>query len=249
MMFLTKVSLWDVVEKQLRFKVKSYRGTFTSLMVLQIIGLLFSVGGEGGFSGGSDNFSYAMTDYSSNILFALMMMWSFISAIVITTKAYRFDDYTFVANRMSSHIANIFFICLSSIIGGITFLLASQSIKLVSLFIQDSEIILTQPPTILQLTSGTAATIFYLFLFAAIGYLVGTLVQKSRLFVIILPAGFIGLLFLNVFLAGESDVVVDVGQFFGRETSFLLFAVKVLVVSALAFAASLWMSNRMEVRQ
>ena len=128
-------------------------------------------------------------------------------------------------------------------------MLASQSIKLVIQFIQDSEIIASEPVTVLQLTGGAAATILYLFLFASLGYLVGVLVQKSRLFIIVLPAGFIGLLFLNVFLAADSQVVVDVSSFFGRETSFLLFTGKVLITSALALAVSVWISNRLEVRQ
>ena len=105
MMSLTKVSLWEVVKKQLRFKLKSYRGMFTSLMILQIIGILFSLAGEGGGGGSSSNgFSYDMTYYSSNIMFALIMIWAFISAIIITTRAYRFDDYAFVANRLTSHV-------------------------------------------------------------------------------------------------------------------------------------------------
>jgi len=249
MMYLTKVSLWDVVKKQFRFKLKSFRGMFTSLMILQVMAILFSLGGEGGGGGGSDTFSYDMKFYSGNIIIAFMMIWAFISAIVVTTQAYRYDDYTFVANRLSSHLANILFLGWASVIGGVTFVLASQSLKLSVFFLKDREFVESQPLTVLQMAEGLAATILYLFLFTAIGYLVGMLVQRSRVFMIILPGLLFGSLFLNVLLASESTLVIDIGQFFVRETSFLLFTLKVLLASALAYAISAWISNSLEVRK
>lgn len=222
---------------------------FTSLMILQVMSILFSLGGEGGGGGGSDTFSYDMKFYSGNIIIAFMMIWAFISAIVVTTQAYRYDDYTFVGNRLSSHLANILFLGWASVIGGITFVLASQSLKLSVFFLKDREFIESQPMTVLQMAEGLAATILYLFLFTAIGYLVGMLVQKNRVFIIILPGLLFGSLFLNVLLASESTLVIDIGQFFVRETSFLLFTLKVLLASALAYAISAWISNSLEVRK
>lgn len=222
---------------------------FTSLMILQVMAILFSLGGEGGGGGGSDTFSYDMKFYSGNIIIAFMMIWAFISAIVVTTQAYRYDDYTFVANRLSSHLANILFLGWASVIGGITFVLASQSLKLSVFFLKDREFIESQPMTVLQMAEGLAATILYLFLFTAIGYLVGILVQKNRVFIIILSGLLFVSLFLNVLLASESTLVIDIGQFFVRETSFLLFTLKVLLASALAYAISAWISNSLEVRK
>jgi hypothetical protein len=249
MMYLTKVSLWDVVKKQFRFKLKSYRGVFTSLMMLQIIGILFSLGGEGGGGGGSETFSYDSNYYSGNLILAFMMIWAFISAIVITTQAYRFDDYSFVANRLSSHLSNILFLAWASIIGGVTFLLASQSLKLALLFQKDREFIESQPMTVLQTGEGLGATILYLLLFTAIGYLVGMLVQRNRIFMIVLPALLFGSIFMNVLLESQSTLVIDIGQIFVGETSFLLFLVKVLLASSLLYGAAAWISNSLEVRK
>ncbi len=249
MMSLTKINLWDIVKKQFRFKLKSYRGMFTSLMILQIIGILFSLAGEGGGGGSSDTFSYDMRNYSGNIILAFMMIWAFISAIVVTTQAYRFDDYAFVANRMSSHLANILFLGWASIIGGVTFLLASQSLKLSVLFLQEREFIESQRLSTFQMAEGLAGTILYLFLFTALGYLVGMLVQRSRIFIIILPALFFGSLFINIYFVNESTFVIDIGQLFVSETSFLLFTLKVLLASALAYGISAWISNSLEVRK
>jgi hypothetical protein len=249
MMSLTKINLWDIVKKQFRFKLKSYRGMFTSLMMLQIIGILFSLAGEGGGGGGSDTFSYDMKYYSGNIILAFMMIWAFISAIVITTQAYRFDDYAFVANRLSSHFANILFLAWASVIGGVTFLLASQSLKLSVLFLQEREFIESQRLSTLQTAEGLAGTILYLFLFTALGYLVGMLVQRNRIFMIILPALLFGSIFINVFVGSESTLVIDIGQIFVNETSFLLFTLKVLLASGLAYGISAWISNSLEVRK
>ncbi|WP_226086844.1 hypothetical protein [Mesobacillus sp. S13] len=249
MMYLTKVSLWDVVKKQFRFKLKSYRGVFTSLMMLQVIGLLFSLGGEGGSGGGSETFSYDTNYYSGNFILAFMMIWAFISAIVVTTQAYRYDDYSFVANRLSSHLSNILFLGWASIIGGVTFLLASQSLKLAILFQQNREFIESQPMTVLQMGEGLGATILYLFLFTALGYLVGMLVQRNRIFMIILPALLFGSIFMNVLLESESTLVIDIGQIFVRETSFVLFLIKVLLASSLLYGVAAWISNSLEVRK
>ncbi|CAM3897223.1 ABC-2 family transporter protein [Mesobacillus thioparans] len=248
-MSLTKINLWDIVKKQFRFKLKSYRGMFTSLMILQIIGILFSLGGEGGGGGGSDTFSYDMRNYSGNIILAFMMIWAFISAIVVTTQAYRFDDYAFVANRLSSHLANILFLGWASVIGGVTFLLASQSLKLSVLFLQEREFIESQRLSTLQMAEGLAGTILYLFLFTALGYLVGILVQRSRIFIIILPALFFGSLFVNAFFASEPTLLIDVGQIFVREASFLLFLFKAVSSSIIAFGFAIWISNSLEVRK
>ncbi|MEH7883974.1 hypothetical protein V7654_06575 [Bacillus sp. JJ1609] len=248
-MYLTKVSLWDIVKKQFRFKLKSYRGMYTSLMILQVIAILFSLGGTGGGGGSTDNFSYDLKDYSGILIFTFTLIWAFISAVVVTTHAYRNDDYAFVANRVSSHLSNILYLGLTSALGGVTVMLAGQALKLFVMFNQDIKFISSAPLTVPQIAVGVAAAIMYLFLFSALGYLAGTLVQKSRLFIVILPAALFGLLFLNVFLAKESTLLMDMGLFFINETSFLLFTLKALFTSFLSFGVAVWISNRMEVRQ
>lgn len=249
MMSLPKISLWDIVKKQFRFKLKSYRGMFTSLMMLQIIGILFSLGGEGGGGGGSDSFSYEMKYYSGSFILAFMMIWAFLSAIIVTTQAYRFDDYAFVANRMSSNLANILFLGWASIIGGVTFLLASQSLKLSVLILQEQDYIVNQRLSMLQMAEGLVGIILYLFLFTALGYLVGMLVQRNKIFIILLPALLFGSLFINVIFASESSLLIDVGRIFVKETSFLLFLLKVLFTSAVAFGSAIFLSNNLEVRK
>lgn len=248
-MSLTETSLWEVVKKQLRFKLKSYRGMYTSMMVLQLLAILFSFGGEGSSGGSSGNLSYDLRYFTGNMILAFTMLWAFISAILITTQAYRFDDYTFVANRISSHLSNILFLGVASLLGGITVLLASQSMKLIVLFLQNREYIASPPLTLPQFVLGMAAMVMYIFLFTMLGYLAGMLVQKSKVFVVILPAVFFGALFIDGMLAEQPTLLVSIGKFFGWETSFSLFTLKILTVSALAFAAAVLMSNRMEVRR
>lgn len=248
-MYLTEVSMWSVVKKQFRFKLKSYRGIYTSLMVLQLLAILFSLGGEASSGGGSQNFSYDLRHYGGNMILAFMMIWAFISAVIVTTRAYRYDDFTFVGNRLSSHLANIMFLSVTSIVGGITVLLASQLMKVIVMFYQDWEYIASEPLTFSQFLLGMAAMILYIFLFAALGYLTGTLVQISKVFIVILPAVFFGALIVQGLLTEQSTLLVNIGKFFFWESSFLLAIVKVLLVSSLAFGASMLISNRMEVRK
>lgn len=45
-MSLTEVSLASVVIKQYKYKLKAYLGVFSSLVVLQILGVIFSFSGS-----------------------------------------------------------------------------------------------------------------------------------------------------------------------------------------------------------
>jgi hypothetical protein len=249
MMYLTEVSMWSVVKKQLRFKLKSYRGVFTSLIWLQLLAISFSMGGEASSGGGSQNFSYDLRYYTGNMILAFMMIWAFISAVIVTTQAYRYDDFTFVGNRLSSHLANSMFLSLASVVGGITVLLASQLMKIIVMFFQDREYIASAPLTFSQFSLGMAAMILYIFLFAALGYLTGTLIQISKVFIVILPALFFGGLIVHGMLTQQSTLLLNIGGFFFSEPSFLVLFLKVLLVSSLAFGASMLISNRMEVRK
>ena len=52
-MSLQEVSLYEVVRKQVVYKVKSYTGILQSLMVLQVIGLFIAASGSSGMTGGT----------------------------------------------------------------------------------------------------------------------------------------------------------------------------------------------------
>ena len=48
------------------------------------------------------------------------MIWAFIVGALITSKAYRYDDFSFVTSRLSAHLANIGYMVIVSSLGGLT---------------------------------------------------------------------------------------------------------------------------------
>lgn len=250
MMSLSKPSLINVVKKQYTYKLKSYIQVFSTLIFVQLLAILFSFGGVGMMGSSSDRIEVDIHFFSADIVVAFTMLWAFITAIIITTKAYRNDDFLFVTNRISSNISNLMFLITASFIGGITAMLSSHLMRVIMyFFIGQKSVNGTSVRDVpIELVLGISTTIFYVFLFCAIGYFVGTLVQLNKIFVILLPALFFGILFLGEG-SGNAGVAKFVFEFIFTESSLPLFFAKVIVVSGLLFSSAFVLSNRMEVRQ
>lgn len=245
-MSLTRPSLEKAVQKQFRFKLKSFSGMLSSLLILQLVGLLFSLGGTGSFSLGRD---LSIQYYSVDIVVAFTMLWGFISAILIKTKAYREDDFVFVTNRLSSDLSNIVFLLAVSIVGGVTALLSGYLLKVAVYFLFDATPIihtgLTDAPT--AFLTGVLATILFIFMFSSAGYVIGTLTHFHKVFAYITPVAFIGIIILWYQITGN-QLLLEAGEFYFQETSLWLFTCKILVTAGLLFAGSILISRRLEVR-
>jgi len=249
MMSLNKVTLWEVVKKQYLYKLKAYSGVYTSLMVLQAIALLFAFNAMNSYGTSSESFSIDIKYYSVDIVVGLTMLWAFISSILVTTKAYRNDDFTFVTNRLSGDLSNFAFLGTISLLGAISSLLSTFLLKVMLYFLPSTEVMYfstlqTAPSVIVK---GVLATFLYMFLFAALGYLVGTLVQLHPLVKIVLPVVFFGLLLFGG-LIGRVDIVPSVLGFFFTEASFFLFFIKVIITAAVLLYMSAIIYGRSEVR-
>lgn len=247
MMSLTTLSTGNLVKKQFQYKMKAYIGVFGSLMVIQILAILFSLGGGSGMSGGG---TYALSVniryYSADMVIAFTMLWAFISAILVTTKAYREDDFTFVTNRITANLSNIAFLGIASIIGGITAILSGFLLKTLMYYILDyGQIIgISTTPGIQEFMVGLFATVMLVFLCSSLGYLVGTLVQLSKLFIVVLPVVIFGFE-----ITSSIYPLIPIGEFYFQEQSFIVFLVKILITIAILFSVTGILSNRMEVRR
>lgn len=249
-MSLTKVRLIDVIKRQYQFKLKAYSQVLVSLMILQAIGIVFSLGGTGMTGSSSDILDLEVHYYSADIIIVFTLLWGFSTAMLTTTKGYRYDDFAFVSNRFSSNLSNTLFLLTASVVGGITAILSSYLLKIIIYFFIDHGFVKgleagTNPLTLLM---GIVTTSLYIFLFCSIGYLVGMLVQRSKLFIVLLPAFFFG----SIMFAesrGEEGIIAAVYHFFFTESSLILFMVKIIVTILLFFACSFVLSNRMEVKQ
>ncbi|QWC23755.1 hypothetical protein KJK41_05240 [Bacillus haikouensis] len=248
MMYLAEVKAWDIIKKQYRYKLKSYFGVFTSLVVIQLLAILFSFNGTGMSGGSSASLDYEVHYLTSDVLQVFMMIWAFITSVLITTKAYRFEDAVFVTNRWISHLSSILFLFTASVFAGITVYLAGHLFKVIRFMVKEHSSIIVESVTLSGLLTGVPASILYIFLFASAGYFVGMLVQFNKIFTVVLPVIFVGALILDG-IGGDPTLLVNAGTFFGSETSFGIFLVKILGVSVLLLLGGMGVSSRLGVRK
>lgn len=249
-MSLAETNVSRVAKKLYRYKLKAYMNLFFTMIVLQVMALLFSLGGVGsmfvGFASGAVRLRY----YSSDMLVVFTAFWIFIVAVMITTKEYRDIDFVFVANRLRSNVANIAFLATASMVGGLTAilggsvlrvaiyfsLLGGENIALDNFFLTPWELLITI----------TAATLYFLLL-GAIGYFSGILVQLSKAFIVLLPGIFIGFMIVAV-RSGHASILVDAMSFFLDETSVIVLVTKILLSAGILFFGATALSGRLEVR-
>lgn len=249
MMYLTEVKFADVVMNQFKYKLRAYIGIFSSLLIVQVIGLLLSLGGSSymGTDGGS--FSLNINNYTGNIIIIFTMLWGFISAIIITTKAYRNDDFAFVSNRLSSNLSNICFLVFASLIGGINALLSGYLLKVVTYFLIDDGFVILTKISIKELIVGIFVTCLYIILFSSLGYFIGIIVQLSKWFKILLPVLFIGYLLLGANIGSEPAIFIKIVNYYWYEDSFVVFVLKSIITAIILFGCSIGLSNKLEVKQ
>ncbi|MYL50603.1 hypothetical protein GLV98_13980 [Halobacillus litoralis] len=249
MMSLIEVQTSEVVKKQIGYKWKAYTGVFTSLVVIQILGLLFSLNGSGSMGSGRTGYDVNITYYTADIVVGFTIFWGFLTAFLLTTKAYREDDFAFVTNRKTSTLSTIAFLFMICVIGALTALLSSFALKLLAYFmLPGEEILLTQGvgdvgPWLI----GMLATFLIVFLFSSLGYLAGMIVQLNKMLVIILPVVVVGLMIL-LYRSGF-QVQVYFFEFFFEESNAWLFTLKTLAATTIFYALAVLVSNRLEVKQ
>ncbi|MBD7946294.1 MULTISPECIES: hypothetical protein [Psychrobacillus] len=242
MMFLSNVSLASVVKAQVKFKLQAFIGSFLSLIFIQVLALLLTS------STGTSGTSFNGTEITFNIftldgVFVFVAIWAVFVGNLITTKAYRYDDFSFVSTRLSSNIANIIVLMIVSIIAAVTTFLSTYLLRLYQVVFSKVEFI--KSPGILNEPGETVMTLLLLFILiwmlTSFGYLLGALVQKHKGFIILLPLLFVGL------------VITSLGQniiqyFFIVNGDLWSFMLKVLGVTVIFFIISLVAANRWEVR-
>ena len=236
MMSLTTINLAETVKKQFVFKLKANIDVFSSLVGIQLLAILFSLNGVASMGMGGTNLSVDVKYYSADLVIIFTMLWSFITAITITTKPYRNHDFTFVSNRLSSSLSNILFLLTASFIGSITATLAGNLVKLLVSILFKQELFHFYNGS-LEFVLGIGVTIIYVFFLSSIGYLIGTLVQVSKGFIILIPVVFLGTIFLAASMHTE-PLLIQIFQFYVLESSLLLFILKTLLTTVLFFIAS-----------
>lgn len=245
MMSLTEVNTIDLAKKQFTFKFKAFLGSLISMVTVQILAFLFSFNGVGQMSMGGSTISLSITSYSGSMIIGFTMFWAFVVAVIFTTKPYRYMDFSFVTNRLSSHLSTIALLIAYSIIGSVTSIFSGILLRVVMYFTKDSIIKEHFYLTATDILFSIYVATLYILLFAIIGYFIGMLVQLNRLFIFIVPAIIVGVLIYE----GSSLNTMRSMEFFFKEESILMFSLKVLLTVVVLVCSIIPITNRMEVRK
>jgi hypothetical protein len=246
-MSLATANLMETVKKQFIFKLKANIDAFSSLVGIQFLAILFSLGGSSSYMSSSENLHMQIKYYSADVVIVFTMIWALVTAITITTKPYRNQDFTFVTNRLSSSLSNILFLLAGSLLGAVTAILSRYVTQVIGYF-GFNENLYSAPISIGEIFLGISMSLIYIFCISSIGYLIGTLVQVNKLFSVVVPVLVIGSLFLDAMM-GREPFLIKLFQFYVMESSVVFFTLKMIGTSAVFFLASISILNRMEVRR
>ncbi|MDG5787234.1 hypothetical protein QA612_06990 [Evansella sp. AB-P1] len=244
-MYLTETNVLETTKILYKYKLNAYLNALSALMFVQILALFFSFLGVGSMGFGSSTVNLQVTTYSGSMVIVFSLMWAFIISITMTTKPYRNSDFSFVTNRVTSHLSSIAFLITACIFAGVTSMLMGLLLKVIMYFRFGGEIIGSHVG-VTDLFIGISGTVFYLILLSSLGYFVGVLSQLHKMMKFILPIVFFGLLFV---WGPNAKLPSEIVSFFIHESSLFLFILKVVGTSLLFYMVSILISNRLEVRQ
>ncbi|SEN23212.1 hypothetical protein SAMN05192533_110112 [Mesobacillus persicus] len=246
-MSLTTTSLAETVKKQYFYKLKANIDSFSSLVGIQILAILFSLGGISSSGMGGSFVNVNVKYYSPDLVLVFTLIWSFITAVTITTRPYRNHDFSFVTSRLSSSLSNILFLVTASVLGSVTALLSGNLLQMISYLILNEQLYNIGSGAE-HMVLGFVVAFLYLMLIGACGYLIGSLIQVSKLFVLLFPILFIGLLFLEGVVT-NGFIVSNVYKFYAMESVLFLFVGKTVLTAVALFIAAISILNRLEVRR
>ncbi|ODA39874.1 hypothetical protein [Desulfosporosinus sp. BG] len=238
-----EVNLLSISCKQYFYKLKAYSSLVHSLIIVQLIALLFSMGGVLRMSGGNGELSVSVKSYNSNIVIVFSFLWIMFIAVQLNSKPYKKVELPLVTNRLSGNLSNIGCLVTTCLFGGITSSLVGVLLRLITNSTFDRSQIVFNTFFFTDLLLGMFVAILYMLLFSAFGYFIGVLAQLNVAFIIIIPAVILGV--LRVY----TDFSQSVFKFFAFEVSLTIFVLKVIITSTFLFGISIFLSNGMEVNK
>lgn len=249
-MSLKEISLSSITLKHYVYKLKGHSGLVYSLMFVQLLGLLLSMGpGSGSGGSGGDFLSVSVREYSADAILIFSFVWIIVMASLLGSKDYRSMEFSLVTNRISSHLSNILILVTGSVFAGVTSTLMSALHRiLLVITLNPSEFIFGG----LRIASanlllGIFVSSLYMLLLAAGAYLVRMIIELNKSFGIILSLVIIAFVFgtVRIFALNIGNLI----HFYTSESSLGIFVIKVLFTVLVLFGLSIFTSNRMEVKR
>lgn len=244
MMSLVETNIFEITKKQYFFKLNAYFELIFSLVIFQIIGVLFSLGGT---SSQGMNF-VTIVRYSSSVEMFMTISILFAIAVVVQVDKYKKVNQIIVGNKVISSLADIAFLITLCSFGAITATFSGAFLRVLFYFTGSGKNIVSEgfyiSPQVLFIS--IISTFLYAVLFSSLGYLSGALVQFHKIFAIILPAGFIGCIFVSAVNKGFSTIPTDIFNFYCLEASIPIFALKIIITAIVFLFAAVKVTGSLE---
>lgn len=251
MMSYIQLNLKHLVTSQYRFKMKAFIEMLNPLLFMQVIAILFSLGGVGSRGMGNVTGYITVTYMSTEFVLIFTIIWAFIISIQLTMKSYRRQMQAFVYDSRSIVLSDGLFLLTGSAIGAVFTLGSHYILQAIQRFILKKDYVLGLDisPSALDVLFGLIATILIIFTISMIGYFLGTIAQRSVLLAYLVPSLLIGMLLVLLMTGNDQllEIFQSVFSFYFFESNFLLFALKFIGTSLVFFLLSIKLSKDLEV--
>lgn len=238
MMSLNKISVWQNIWQQFKWKLTTYVNWVVTLIVIQLVLLLLTraSSGQGGFGINMVNVNEHMMSLDG--LFIASVIAIFITSINIGNYFTVSDNFSIVTTRMTANISNILFLLFYSIVAAllaVSILYMFAGVKI--LFFSKASFEFILPITLKTLTIFVSFT----WMVGAIGYCISAFYRVTKWSGVIVVA-----LFIYSITQSKWPFVRSTYEFFSANNN-ALFEVKACTLACILFALAMLITDRLEV--
>ncbi|MGE7838428.1 hypothetical protein [Viridibacillus arvi] len=243
-MSLTNKTFAETLQVQVKFKLHAYLGMIVYLIMVQIVGILMSLMGPTGMSSVSSFIDINAEMYTPTVLIFLSNLWAFYVGLLMTRHDQRADIMPFVSTRIMSSIGDVVVLVALAVYAGITAMLSNYVVRIVILLksnkhMLSDENMFSAPEVFIE---NLVAFIFFILCFAAVGYFLGMIAQKSKKVLFIIVAVFFSMLFTSF---GQEILLgtIKIAQF-----GLFSFMGVMIILSATCFIVATFLARNLEVK-
>lgn len=237
-MSLTRPNIWRNIWQQFCWKLSVFGPTIYSIILIQALFTLLTFDGSGMSGGGNGVIAVYEKFYSMDFLLITGVLMFILIGWQLATKKIIDENFTIATTRFTAHASTSLFLLFLGAFSTITALSSVYMLTAIRGLIGDVEIMMPLMPFHLN----SLFIFFFVMLMAgAGGYLLGSLVYTSKLYVVLVIM--IGFFFTRNYVENVERLFM-----FYVEGTMLAFSLKAIVTTVILYALALVVKNRKEVR-
>lgn len=236
---LDEAPFMTAIKQQYLFKLKTYHNFISTLIILQLLGFFLGLFNQSYWiSTGYLDINIATISTDQAYIFTIIM--AFIYGVQLTTKVAKNMMTTFVSDKRTNHLVNGLLLGTISLFGAILVALSGVCMRLLAyLFFETEKIVSVNSITIATVLMTILAMFVIFFFVSSLGYLIGELVQISKVFIVIVP----------VVAYTFQKQIASLFSLYSDVKSVALFTVLMLCTIMIVFLLSFVIGRKSEVRQ